>query len=893
MAALPSQLTAALADRYRLERELGQGGMATVYLAEDVKHGRKVAVKVLRPEFAAALGHERFLREITITARLDHPHILPLLDSGQSDDFLYYVMPFVDGESLRDRLAREKQLSIADALQITREVADALGYAHARQVIHRDIKPDNIMLSGGHARVADFGIARAADAAGREKLTLTGLTLGTPTYMSPEQSVGDGDLDGRSDLYSLGCVLYEMLAGEPPYTGSTAQAIIAKRFREPVPQISTLRETIPAAVAASLTRVMAKSPADRFDSAERFVQALTATDAPTALHSAETSLLPGTTVHRARRSMVTRMAGIGLALVSGAALVVVLLRPPREAAMPTVGRTIQVTRDPGLEVDPALSPDGAMVAFAQGPPTGMQIYVQQVSGGRRVALTSDSVDNFRSPHWSPDGTRVAFHGNDGLFVAPALGGSPRRVVRIDTSAALLGAGSFTPVSGLAWSPDGQRLAYTSSWPGYLYIVPVAGGEPIRLATPPQPFSPAWSPDGAKLALAAGNSVFTFGTGYFGNVGNSGIWIVPAAGGSPTRVTGEESLNVSPQWSADGRALYWVSDRGGSRDIYRVAVSQAGKPAGEPQRLTTGLDVHGISLAADGTHLAYSSFRTFSNIWSLPLPPAGARPVPATALRQLTSGNQTIETVDVSSDGRWLVFESDRGGNPDLYKMPAAGGEAVQLTTDSAGDFSPAWSRDGSQIVFHALRSGNRDLFTMNADGTGLVQRTATPAQELDPDWAPDDSALVFEVMTNAAGAISVLPLPTTGAPARPLSERGDFARWSPMGEWIAYHVTEGLMLVPPSGGASRLVVDNAQDSAEAFFARWAPDGRTLYYLTRRPTGWAIRSVPVTGGRTRTLVNFDDPARQPVRYGFATDGRTFYVTLGSHESDIWVMELERR
>jgi serine/threonine-protein kinase len=279
------RLTALLADRYRIEREVGQGGMATVYLAEDLKHQRKVAVKVLRPELAAALGPERFLREIAITAQLDHPHILPLLDSGAvhpshpersegSLSFLYYVMPFVEGESLRDRLTRDKQLPLDEALQITREVADALGYAHARRVIHRDIKPENILLSGGHARVADFGIARAIDAAGGEKLTETGLAVGTPTYMSPEQSVGEGDLDGRSDLYSLGCVLYEMLAGEPPYSGPTAQAVIAKRFREPVPRISTLRETVPPSLEAALVRVLAKAPADRFASAAEFEMAL-------------------------------------------------------------------------------------------------------------------------------------------------------------------------------------------------------------------------------------------------------------------------------------------------------------------------------------------------------------------------------------------------------------------------------------------------------------------------------------------------------------------------------------------------------------------------------------------------------------------------------------------
>jgi len=280
------RLATALADRYRIERELGQGGMATVYLAEDVRHKRHVAVKVLRAELAAMLGPERFLREIETTASLRHPHILPLFDSGivsaltaESPNrpiaqFLFYVMPFVEGESLRDRLARDRQLSIEDALKITREVADALGYAHSRGIIHRDIKPDNIMLERGHAVVADFGIARAVTSAGAEKLTQTGMAVGTPAYMSPEQSVGESDLDGRSDLYALGCVLYEMLAGEPPYSGPTAQAIIAKRFREPVPQVSTLRETVPPGLEAALTRVLAKAPADRFATAEDFLAAI-------------------------------------------------------------------------------------------------------------------------------------------------------------------------------------------------------------------------------------------------------------------------------------------------------------------------------------------------------------------------------------------------------------------------------------------------------------------------------------------------------------------------------------------------------------------------------------------------------------------------------------------
>jgi len=223
------RLNAALSDHYAVERELGRGGMATVYLAEDLKHHRPVAIKVLLPELAAVLGPERFLQEIEIAAGLQHPHILPLYDSGSVGDstgLLYYVMPYVEGESLRDRLAREKQLSVDDALQISREVADALSYAHSRGVVHRDIKPENILIQSGHAVVADFGIARAIDRAGGESLTATGMALGTPAYMSPEQAAGSRDLDGRSDLYSLACVLYEMLAGEAPFTGPTVESLV-------------------------------------------------------------------------------------------------------------------------------------------------------------------------------------------------------------------------------------------------------------------------------------------------------------------------------------------------------------------------------------------------------------------------------------------------------------------------------------------------------------------------------------------------------------------------------------------------------------------------------------------------------------------------------------------
>ena len=268
------RLTATLADRYRIEREIGAGGMATVYLAEDLRHKRRVALKVMRSELAGALGPERFLREIETTAQLRHPNILPLLDSGDAGGMLYYVMPYVEGESLRASLGREKQLQLDDALRVAREVADALSYAHSRGVVHRDIKPENILLESGHAVVADFGIARAVDQAAGGNLTATGAAVGTPAYMSPEQASGSRDLDGRSDIYSLGCVVYEMLAGQPPFTGPTAESVVYQHLAAAPPSISGMRPAVPASVAAALQRALAKTPADRFRTVALFAEAL-------------------------------------------------------------------------------------------------------------------------------------------------------------------------------------------------------------------------------------------------------------------------------------------------------------------------------------------------------------------------------------------------------------------------------------------------------------------------------------------------------------------------------------------------------------------------------------------------------------------------------------------
>src|SRR5437870_2281276 len=310
-------LNAALPGHYVIDRELGRGGMALVYLARDTRHERFVALKTLRPEIAVALGRERFLREIKIAARLQHPNILPVYDSGDAGGTLYYVMPFVEGESLRDRLDREPQLPVDDALQIAHEVAEALAYAHEHDVVHRDIKPENIMLSGGHAIVADFGIARAVSAAGGDKLTQTGLAIGTPAYMPPEQASGSGQVDRRSDIYSLACVLYETLAGQPPFTGPTAQAIMARHSLDAVPRLKIVRDAIPDDLEVVIERALEKVPADRYQTSGEFAKALTA--ASTGTVSRVTAARRPTRSQMIWRRPATAAIGVGtIVLIAGA-----------------------------------------------------------------------------------------------------------------------------------------------------------------------------------------------------------------------------------------------------------------------------------------------------------------------------------------------------------------------------------------------------------------------------------------------------------------------------------------------------------------------------------------------------------------------------------------------
>ena len=359
----------ALSSRYQIVREIGRGGMATVYLAQDLKHGRQVALKVLRPEVAGALGADRFFKEIELAARLQHPHILGLLDSGTAGDLLYYVMPYVEGESLRHRLDRETQLQVDVAVTIAEQVADALDYAHRQGVIHRDIKPENILLSDGHAVVADFGIAKALTAAGGERLTETGLALGTPYYMSPEQATAARNLDGRSDIYALGCVLYEMLAGTPPFTGSTGQAIMARHSVDPVPSLRTVRGTVPGGVEWAISKAMAKVPADRFATAADFADALAHPE-------------------RARLNRAPRRGLVGAALVVGTVAVVALVS--RSGVLPALFGGPTAVRSLAVLPVENLTGDTAQIYLADGLTGQFVTDLAQLKALRVIGRTAQS-----------------------------------------------------------------------------------------------------------------------------------------------------------------------------------------------------------------------------------------------------------------------------------------------------------------------------------------------------------------------------------------------------------------------------------------------------------------------------------------------------------------------
>jgi tRNA A-37 threonylcarbamoyl transferase component Bud32 len=477
------ELAAILTDRYRIERQLGQGGMATVYLAHDLKLDREVALKVLRPELGAVLGSERFLAEVKITARLDHPHILTLIDSGSAGGLLYYVLPYVRGESLRDLLNREQQLGVEQALAITKQVGSALDYAHRKGVVHRDIKPENILLQEGEAMLADFGIALAVQESGGSRLTETGLSLGTPHYMSPEQATGDRNVDARSDLYSLASVLYEMLVGEPPITGKTVQAVIAKLLTEPAMHVRTVRPTVSESVDAAVAKALSKVPADRFASVAEFTRALDAASTATPNVASVTGALPAARL-RSKRTMIAAAVG-GVAVVGTAAALLASGRFRKENTSAALRDRSQLTFT-GKVSAPTVSADGKQLAYftkeCSGADCRFAIDVQDV-GSTTTRRVLEGATAAYSMEWSPDRRNLMMNGTIsgryGTYIISALGGAARFVT---SGAATFYAGGDSLLVGPPPTPDSTFVVRIAGLDGTVRDSLRVPGPGIQLAS---------------------------------------------------------------------------------------------------------------------------------------------------------------------------------------------------------------------------------------------------------------------------------------------------------------------------------------------------------------------------------------------------------------------------
>ncbi|MFL5604938.1 MAG: protein kinase domain-containing protein, partial [Gemmatimonadaceae bacterium] len=402
-------LNSSFEGKYRIDRELGSGGTATVYLAEDLKHHRRVAIKVLRDDLSASVGTERFLREIEIAAHLQHPNILPLLDSGEAGGRLFYVMPFVEGQSLRDRLAREHELPVGEAVRLIVEVVDALAYAHARGVVHRDVKPDNVMLSGRHALIADFGVARAiSSATNPSQITSLGVALGTPSYMSPEQATADPSVDHRTDIYAVGVLAYELIAGTVPFVGVSPQKVLSAHVMESPAPLSKHRSGIAPALEQAVMQCLAKKPADRWQRADDLLAALEPLATPTAGLAPTSARLEPV---RASRPRLVPLAIATLVIVGGA----VIYQSTRHSGPSlALGASSQLTTEAGLQIHPALSPDGKLVAYAAGTSRRMRIFIQPLGGGRVIPLSDDTTALQYDPRWSSDGTQLLTLTNGGV-----------------------------------------------------------------------------------------------------------------------------------------------------------------------------------------------------------------------------------------------------------------------------------------------------------------------------------------------------------------------------------------------------------------------------------------------------------------------------------------------
>jgi serine/threonine-protein kinase len=810
------RLARAVAAQYRIERELGQGGMATVYLAHDLKHDRKVALKVLRPELAAVIGAERFLSEIRTTANLQHPHILPLHDSGNADGFLYYVMPFVEGESLRDRLVREKQLPIPDAIAIAGEVGGALDYAHRHGVIHRDIKPENILLHDGRALVADFGIALAASKAGDTRMTETGMSLGTPHYMSPEQAMGEREITPRSDIYALGAVVYEMLCGEPPFSGPTAQAIVAKVLTEAPSRLVPRRHTVPLEVEDAVLTALEKLPADRFATAAEFVHALAHGTGRSGAHPARSGTRPAP---RWRRALPW---GIAAAATAAAAWAFASRTAPAEASWSYVSfaDSVPVTlRGPALGV----SPDGRTIAYKDDRQNGM-IWIKR-SGALDPIPVPGTVRGF-SPVFSPDGRWIAFSADGQVRKVPVDGGPTV------TLADSVGAQTYN----ITWLADGS-IVFTSPTGDELRRISPAGA--VTVALREAAFRGLGLVNLTPLPKASG-VLFTVCTS--GCV-TSALYALDFRSGKTTLLLND----VLQGWYLPGGHLLFARRDGAVLaapfDLSRLQVT--GAPAPVLDRVANNAANVMLAWSPSGT-LVY--LRAAAQQGEQEVVRVGRDGV---AVPVDTTWVGVFNSMTLSPDGRRLAVGAGFGsGALSIWVKQLDRGPFSRLTFGGL-DRRPAWSPDGQLIAFIRDSGAGGNVMVHNADGSGSDRVLAHYDRQLqEVTWSPDGQWIVGRTDNSTAGAgdLVAIPVDARGRPvpvaSTPFTEINPAV--SPDGHWLAYVSNEtGTQEVYIKAFPDSTAPEHQISSHGGTAPRWSPDGRTIYFITGsgREAGVTVTTRP--------------------------------------------------
>ena len=816
MPELLGRLQEALADRYRIEREIGAGGMATVYLAHDHRHGRKVALKLMRPELSAVIGAERFLAEIKLTANLQHPHILPLFDSGEVNGSLFYVMPFIEGESLRDRLSREKQLPVADAVRIAGEVASALDYAHRHGVIHRDIKPENILLHDGRALIADFGIALAASKASGTRMTETGMSLGTPHYMSPEQAMGEREITARSDVYALGAMLYEMLTGDPPFTGSTAQAIVARVLTEAPRPMLPQRHTIPPHVEAAVVTALEKLPADRFASAAEFADALAGKTYAATVPGAATI---GKTVGRYDGTGARNWVTVGLAAVAGLAIAAAvwgwmrpapvlpvnrfsLFLPPEQALQPVTGSGNRV----------AISPDGQQLVYLGPAERGGRLWVRPLDQLTSTPITG--TDGAGSPFFSPDGRHVGFLVNGTRLHTVSLDGGPVLTVHDSVNS-----------TGADWGEDGY--IYVEDETGIIRVKASGGPkESVYDMVQRKEIGAEWP------VLLPGARGILFRTRRANQAASEHqIVAMKLPGGEPKVIT----RGVYALYSPTGHLL--VATAQGKLlavpfDPEKLEVT------GSPIGLLEGIGVEGdgfainLALSPNGTLLYTTGGATGIRrpVWVRR--DGSESPVDPSWQPQGVVNNFTL-----SPDGKSLALEVGRNAVTTIWVKQLPTGPYSRLTFSDSGDIRPSWSSDGRSILYLGeLNNLGGTPMMRRADGTGEVRHLlpgksawGQALQTRDGRWLLLRSSVFLPGGGDVAGVrfgdTTLVPLVNGPALEAKMAV-------SPDGRWLAYMSEESgeleVYVRPfPDAGSARWQVSAAGGSDPV----WSRDGRELFYIS--------------------------------------------------------------